>query len=84
MVVEKFRAAVEEGGFVFIAFDDEFLAAAEAVAAFAEIRRDAADQKIRLASGYVKDPGEHRCGGGFSVRSGNDDRGVLGNEIFLE
>ena len=46
MIVEKFRAAVEEGGFVLVAFDDELFAAAEAVAAFAEIRGDAADQEI--------------------------------------
>ena len=84
MVVQEFRAAVEEGGFVLVAFDDEFFPAAEAVAAFAEIRSDAADQEIRLASGDVKNPGEHGRGGGFAMRAGDDDRGVAGNEIFLE
>ena len=84
MIVQEFRSAVEERGFVFVAFDDEFLAAAEAVAAIAEIRSDAADQEIRLAPRYLKNPGEHRGGGGFSVRAGDDDRGVPRNEIFLE
>ena len=84
MIVEKFRAAIEEGGLVFVALDDELFPAAETVAAVAEIWGDAADQKIGLAPGDVKNPREHGGGGGFAVRSGNHDRGVARDEILLE
>ncbi len=43
MIVEKFRAFVEECGVVLVALDDEFFPAAEAVTSIVEIRRDAAD-----------------------------------------
>jgi hypothetical protein len=42
--VEEFRAFVEEGGIVFVAFDDEMPARAEAETA-AEVFRNAADQE---------------------------------------
>ena len=51
MVVQEFRSLVEKRRVVFIAFDDEFFPAAEAVAAVAEIRRHAANQEVRPAAG---------------------------------
>ena len=43
-IVQELRALVEEGGVVFVAFEDEMLAVAE-MKARAEILRDAADQE---------------------------------------
>src|SRR5580693_4175482 len=84
MVMEKFRAAIEEGGLVFIALDDEFLASAEAVTAIAEIRRDTADEKIRPPSCHLENPSQHRRCRGFSVRAGDHDRAVLRYEKFFD
>ena len=74
MVVQKFRPVIEECGIVFVAFDDEFFAAAEPVAAIAKIRGHAANQKIGTPPGDLKNPGEHRGGGGFAVGARDDDR----------
>ncbi len=84
VVVQKLRPVIEERGLILVAFDDEFFAAAQAVAAFAEIRRHAANQKIRAPSGDVKNPREHGRGRGLAVRSGHHDRGVPRNEILFE
>src|SRR5208283_5296447 len=84
MVVQKFWTAIEEGGLVFVAFDDEFFPAAEAVAAITKIRRHTAHQEIGFAPGDVKNPRQHGRGGGLAVRSGNHDGGVARDEILLE
>src|ERR1700722_10958007 len=84
MVVQEFRAAIEKGGLVFIAFADELFPAAEAVAAVAEVGSHAANQEIGAAPSHMKNPGQHGGGGGFAVGSGNDDRSVPRNKIFLE
>ena len=65
MVVQELRGLVEECGVVFVAFDDELFPAAEAIAAVAEIRGDAADQEIRPPAGDLENPGEHGGGGGL-------------------
>jgi len=62
----------------------KFLTAAETIAAIPEIRRHSADQKIRPTTRQLKDPREHGSRGGFSMRAGNNDRSVLGNEKFFD
>ena len=84
MVVQEFRAAIEERGVVFVALDDELFPAAQAIAAVAKIGNDSANQKIGAAAGGVKNPGEHGGGGRLAVGARDDDRGVPGNEKFLE
>ena len=84
VVVQKLRPAIEERSLILVAFDDEFFAAAQAVAAFAEIRRHAANQKIRAPPGDMKNPREHGRGRGLAVGSGHHDRSVPRNEIFFE
>ena len=82
--MKEFGAAVEKRCLVFVAFDDEFLAAAETVAFVAEVCCHAADQEIRPPSSDLKNPGEYcRCRG-LAMSSGNDDGRVIRNEEFLE
>ena len=73
MIMQKLGSFIEIRGIVFIAFDDEFFAAAESIAFVAEIRDYSADKKIRMAVCDMKNPGKHRGGGRFAVRSGNYD-----------
>src|SRR5580700_8995067 len=84
MVVEEFRRLVEEGGVIFVSFDDELVPATKAVAAVAEIGDDPANQKIGTTASDVENPGEHGRSGRLAVCAGHDDRCVAGNEIFLE
>src|SRR5262249_35460679 len=81
MIVEKLRAAIPNGGFVLVALQNEFPAAFQAIAA-AEIFSDTTDEKIWLATGDVENPGEHRSGGGFTVRAA-DDNGMLARQKEL-
>jgi len=83
MVVEEFRGLVPVGGIVFIALEDKFLAAGEAIA-LAKILGDAADEEIRLFPGHMKNPGEHGGGGGFAVSAADDDRVPSRQEFFFE
>ena len=84
MIMQEFRPTIEEGGLVLIAFDDKFLSTAKAIASFVEIGQHTADEKIRPPSGYVKNPGKHRSGCSFPVRSRYYDRCMPRNKIFLE
>ncbi len=72
-VVDEFAAFVEEGGVVFVRFDDEAFSQAQACG-HAEVHRHATDQKTGLQSGRLQNPGEHGGGGGFAVgaRHGDD------------
>src|SRR4029077_17973191 len=72
MVVEEFRRLVEEGGVIFVSFDNEFVPSAEAVAAVAKIGDDPANQKVGTTAGDVKNPGEHGGRGRLAVCAGND------------
>ena len=83
LVVEEFCGFVPIGGIVFVAFENEFGTAGEAVA-LAEIFGDTADEEIRMLSRHVEDPGEHGGGGGFSVRAADDDGMLAGEKFFFE
>ncbi len=50
----------------------------------AEIFRDAADQERRLLSGSVKDPRQHRGGGGFAVRAGNHQHFLAAQKLVVQ
>src|SRR5437773_12019539 len=83
MIVEKLWAAIPEGGFVFVAFENHFASLPEAIA-LAEVFGDAAHEKSWLLSGGVKNPGKHRSSGGFSVRAADDNGMLSGKENFLQ
>src|SRR2546422_572658 len=83
MVVEEFRAAIPERGFVLVPFEDELFTAAESVA-LSKILGDAANQKVRLLPCRVKNPGEHRRCGGFAMRSADHDRVLARKKEFFE
>ena len=70
-VVEELGPLIEEGGIVFVAFEDEVLPRAE-MKARPEVFGDAAYQERRFKSGGVENPGKHRRGGGFAVSSSDD------------
>ena len=62
-IVQKLRAAIEEGCVVLVGFDNkEWVCTISR--RYLEIQRDAADQKTRIHSCVLKDPGDHassRC-----------------------
>ena len=69
-VVHELGALVEEGRVVFVGFDDEVAAAAEA-RGHAEVGRNAADQETRLEAGAFEDPGEQTRGRRLAVGPGD-------------
>ena len=87
-VVQELRTLVEEGGVVFVAFDDEGARGAQ-LKAGAEVFCNAADEERRLkrrcfARGRLVDPRQHAGGGGFAVRSGDDERLAAGEKLFAQ
>ena len=78
------KVSINIGVLVFIALDDEVAAAAQSVAALTEIRQHPAHQKIRTPAGRLKNPRQHRSGGGLPVRSGDHDRVVARNKKLLD
>src|SRR5207237_1710347 len=82
-VMNELAALVEEGGVIFVAFDDEPVAFGEA-GALAEVVGDATDEVARIVAIVFENPGEQGCGGGLAVRAGDDERTFAANEIFLE
>ena len=71
-VVHEFAALVEEGGVVFVGFDDEQGARRERGAGAqpgrdTEIQRHPAHQKTRLQASGLQNPAQHGRGGGFAV-----------------
>ena len=81
--MEEFRAFVEEGGVVFVAFENEMFAFTE-MKAGAEIFGDAADQKRRVESGGVENPRQHRRGCGLAVSSGHDQHFFADEEFVVQ
>ena len=75
-VLQELRGLVEVGAVVLVAFDDERLALADAVAGavVAEIPRDAADEHRRIGAGRGQQPPGQRGGRGLAVRAGDHDR----------
>ncbi len=84
MIVQKFRATIEERSLVLVAFDDELFPAPESVTAIVEVGDHAAYEEIGPPSGNVKDPRKHGGGGRLSVRAGDDNRSMARDKIILE
>ena len=80
-VMDKLAALVEKRGVIFIALDDEPLAACEP-GALAEIVRDAADEVAWIQSVVLEHPGQQRSGRGLAMRAGNDDGAFAADEKF--
>ena len=70
-IVQELRTLIEERGVVFVAFQNEVPALPETETA-AKVLCNSADEKRGLESGGFEDPCQHRRGGRFAVRSGND------------
>ena len=68
-VVDEFAALIEEGGVVFVTFDNEPIAVGE-TGTLLQIVGDAANEVTRVAATVLEDPGEERGGGGFAVGAG--------------
>src|SRR3989442_8170187 len=83
MVVEEFWPAVPEGSLILIAFENEFLAAAEAVA-FSEVFGYTANEEVRPLPRSVKNPGEHGRRGGFPMGAADHDGMAPREEKFLQ
>src|SRR5262245_51176684 len=81
MIMEEFRAAIPEGGFVLIAFENHFRARAETVT-LAEVFGHAADEERGLLARGMENPSEHGRGSGFAVGAADDD-GMLAGEKNL-
>ena len=71
-VVNEFGALVEEGGVVFVPFEDEIFRVTE-IGALTEVRWNSADEVAGLKACGFEYPGEYRGGGGFSVRAGDNE-----------
>ncbi|MNY04797.1 hypothetical protein D3C86_1374940 [compost metagenome] len=69
-VVDELAALVEEGGVVFVRFDDEEVRWRQS-RGDTEILRHAADQEARVVAGVLENPGQHRRGGRLAVRTGH-------------
>ena len=82
-VVHEFAALVEECGVVFVGFDHEFAAGADA-RGHAEILGDAADQETRIAPGAVQQKTEDGRRGGFAVGAGDRERVAAGQHVFAQ
>ncbi len=76
LVVEELGAAVEVGGVVLVALDDEAVAGA-VVKAGGEVARSAADQVAGVPAAVGPDPGGHRRGRRLAVRPGDHQRAVM-------
>ena len=70
-VVDKFRALVEEGGVVFVAFNDEILRVPQ-TGSLSKVRWNASNQVSRGETGRFKDPRQNRGRRGFAVCAGNN------------
>src|ERR1700722_12646645 len=84
MIMKKLWSAIEKRRLVFVALDDELLPSSQSVASVSEIRRHADNQEVGPTAGDVKDPGQHGGGGGLAMGTGDYDRSVSRDEIFLE
>src|SRR5438874_12638926 len=71
-VVDELAAFVEEGGVVFVPFDDEPLAVGEA-GALAEIVGETADEVAWIEAIVLEHPGQQRGGGGLAVGASDDE-----------
>jgi len=79
MVVKEFWPAVPESGFILVALENELFPTAEPVT-LAKVFRYTPHKKIRPFRRGVKNPGEHRRGGRFSMGSADDDGMSLGRK----
>ena len=70
-VVDKFRALVEEGGVVFVAFNDEILRVPQ-TGALSKVRWNASNQVSWGETGRFKYPGQNRGRRGFAVCAGDN------------
>ena len=82
-VVNKFGALVEEGAVVFIRFNDEERAVAQA-RRDVEIARNAANNEARLVTAGFKDPGRHAGGGGFAVGPGDGQHPAIAQHEVVQ
>ena len=82
-VMHELAALVEEGGVVFVAFDDEPGAVGEP-RALAEVIRDAADEVAGVEAVMLEDPRQERGRRRLAVRAGNDQRTLAANEEVLQ
>src|SRR5258708_2479517 len=83
MVMEEFRSAIPEICFVLVSFENHFDSLSETVT-FAEVVSDATDEESRLLACGLENPGEHRRGGGFSMRAADNDGMFTGKKHFFK
>ena len=69
-IVQELRPFIEEGGVVFIAFQDELVSHAQRKRA-AKVLGNSADQEARGASGMMEEPCQQRGRGRLAVRPGD-------------
>lgn len=84
LVVEEFCAFVEEGGVVFVAFDDEGCVFFAEVGGAGEVLGLAADEVAGVEACGVEDVCGECGGGGFSVCSADDDGLALLEDVLFE
>ena len=82
-VMDELAAFVEEGGVVFVPFDDEPLAVGEA-GALAEIVGETADEVAWIEAIVLEHPGQQRGGGGLAVGASDDEGAFAANEKLFQ
>ena len=80
-VVQELTALVEEGGVVFVGFDDEERRRAE-TGRDAEVPGQAADQETGLEPGLLEDPGQQAGRGGLAVGAGHGQHPAFAQQMF--
>ena len=82
-VVNKLGALVEEGAVIFVGFNDEERAVAQA-RGDVEIARNAANHEPRFIAAGFKDPGCHAGSGGFAVGPGDGQHPAIAQHEVVQ
>ncbi|SXN49574.1 Uncharacterised protein [Klebsiella pneumoniae] len=82
-VVNKLGALVEEGAVIFVGFNDEERAVAQA-RGDVEIARNAANHEPRFIAAGFKDPGRHAGSGGFAVGPGDGQHPAIAQHEVVQ
>ena len=83
-VMHKFAALVEEGGVIFIGFDDEERRATLGTETrrHTKVKWHTTDQKSWLITCLLEYPGQHGCGGRLAVRAGDGQHPFVMQNVF--
>ena len=83
VVVDELGALVEEGGVVLVGLDHEESRCREP-RRYAEVLGYAADEKSRLETAVLQQPGEHGGGGGLAVRAGHGQHPLVPQHVLVQ